>query len=100
VISHVRTSDPSLQNQSLVKIPLNGNSSDKLVVVVKTLSSSPISGTKSMNEVKVGSVSIPQDLFLQCGESRYRQWITLFDHIDDDEYDGDFGENDLETPRV
>lgn len=37
---------------------------------------------------------------MACGESRYKQWITLFDHFDDDEYDGDFGENDEETPRV
>jgi hypothetical protein len=24
----------------------------------------------------------------------------LFDHLDDDEYDGEIGENDEETPRV
>ena len=39
-------------------------------------------------------------MFLSSGESRYKQWITLFDHLDDDEYDGDFGDNDEETPRV
>lgn len=37
---------------------------------------------------------------MSCGESKYKQWITLFDHIDDDEYDGDFCENDEEAPRV
>ena len=59
---------------------------------MKTVSSTPF--------VKIGSVSIPQDLFLSCGEMRYKQWITLFDHEEDDEYDGDFGDNDDETPRV
>lgn len=35
-----------------------------------------------------------------AGESKHKQWITLFDHIDDDEYDGEMGENDDEAPRV
>jgi hypothetical protein len=35
-----------------------------------------------------------------AGESNNRQWITLFDHLDDDEYDGEMGENDDEQPRV
>ena len=57
---------------------------------------------RSVNQpdIRVGSVSIPQQLFLSCGETRYKQWITLFDHADDDEYDGDFGENDEEAPRI
>jgi hypothetical protein len=52
------------------------------------------------DEFKVGSISIPQGIFLTAGESKHRQWITLFDHLDDDEYDGEMGENDDETPRV
>ena len=28
------------------------------------------------------------------------QWITLFDDAEDDEYDGDFGEDDEELPMV
>jgi len=28
------------------------------------------------------------------------QWITLFDDPDDDEYDGDFGEDDEENPMI
>lgn len=35
-----------------------------------------------------------------AGESKHKQWITLFDHVDDDEYDGEMGENDDEQPRV
>ena len=31
---------------------------------------------------------------------RYIQWITVFDHPDDDVYDGVLGEDDEETPRI
>ncbi len=31
---------------------------------------------------------------------QYKQWITLFDHPDDDIYDGILGEDDDEEPRV
>jgi hypothetical protein len=37
---------------------------------------------------------------VQYGDTKFRQWITIFDHIDDDEYDGDLCENDEEYPRV
>ena len=30
----------------------------------------------------------------------YTQWITLFEHEDDDEYDGEMGLDDDEDPRV
>lgn len=30
----------------------------------------------------------------------YKQWITLFDHPDDDIYDGVLGEDDDEEPRL
>jgi hypothetical protein len=50
--------------------------------------------------VKVGSISIVPDLFFSLGQSRHVQWITLFDHLDDDEYDGDLTESDEELPRV
>jgi len=48
----------------------------------------------------VGSISIPQEIFYMAGESKHKQWITLFDHLDDDEYDGEMGENDDEQPRI
>jgi hypothetical protein len=31
---------------------------------------------------------------------RYTQWITLFDHPDDDIYDGILNDDDDEVPRV
>jgi hypothetical protein len=33
------------------------------------------------------------------GES-FTQWITLFDDVDDDEFDGDLGEDDEELPMI
>ncbi len=30
----------------------------------------------------------------------YQQWITLFEHLDDDEYDGSMGLQDDEDPRI
>ena len=30
----------------------------------------------------------------------YRNWVTLFDHPDDDIYDGVVGEDDDEVPRI
>ncbi|TNV84425.1 hypothetical protein FGO68_gene11806 [Halteria grandinella] len=92
------SSESTLQPQSQVRIPLSALSAydsiqptEKLVISVRSV---------SHPDIRVGSVSIPQHLFLSCGETRFKQWITLFDHADDDEYDGDFVENDEESPRV
>ena len=78
------------ESSSQVKVSLNPESPDKLVIIVQTTDKS----------CKVGSVSIPQDLFFFSGQSRHLQWITLFDHLEDDEYDGDFTEEDEEMPRI
>ena len=34
------------------------------------------------------------------GLNTYTQWITLFEHEEDDEYDGEMGINDDETPML
>jgi hypothetical protein len=66
-----------------VKIPLSSTiSSDKIVIMTKTL---------GQDEQQVGSVSIPQHIILNGGIASYTQWITLFEHHDDDEYDGMMG---------
>ena len=64
----------------------------KLVFVVKDL---------QHDEPYVGSVSIARSILLEgnLGES-YKMWITLFDDINDDEYDGAMGISDDESPRV
>lgn len=78
--------------QNSVKVPLvSPEAREKVAIVVKSL---------GKDEVKVGSISIPQETFFMAGDSRHKQWITLFDHVDDDEYDGEMGENDDEAPRV
>ncbi len=75
-----------------VKIPLSTLiSSDMVRIVTKTL---------GVDEQIVGSISIPQYIILQGGLASYTQWITLFEHQDDDEYDGQMGLNDDEEPKV
>ena len=49
---------------------------------------------------KLGSISIPINLFFEIEKMKtYSHWITLFDYIEDDEYDGDLGYDDEEKPR-
>ena len=48
----------------------------------------------------IGSVSIPQFIVLNGGLNTYNQWITLFEHEEDDEYDGEMGINDDEQPMI
>jgi hypothetical protein len=54
-------------------------------------------------EARVGTIGFKSEDFAaasQDPDSRYVQWITLFDDVDDDEYDGDFGEDDEELPMI
>ena len=75
-----------------VKIPLSTQiSMDMVRIVAKQM---------GVDEVNIGSVSIPQHIILNGGLSSYRQWITFFDNCEDDEYDGQMGLNDDEDPRV
>ena len=73
------------------KIPLSTQiSEDKITIIVTT---------PELNE-NIGSVSIPQYIILNGGLNSYTQWITLFEHEEDDEYDGEMGINDDEEPRL
>lgn len=55
-----------------VKIPLSTLiSTDMIKIVAKTL---------GVDEIIVGSVSIPQYIILNGGLASYTQWITLFEH--------------------
>lgn len=75
-----------------VKIPLSTMiSTDMIKIIAKTL------GT---DEINIGSISIPQYIILNGGLTSHTQWITLFEHLDDDEYDGQMGIHDDEEPRI
>ena len=52
------------------------------------------------DEFHIGSITIPLAIIIEAGIGSYKNWITLFDHIDDDEYDGQLGINDDEDPRI
>lgn len=57
--------------------------------------------TRDENEKKLGSVSIPVDSFLAVNKNKtYSHWVTLFDFLEDDTYDGDLGVDDEEKPRA
>ena len=76
---------------SKVQIPLI-NSRENIQIIIKNM---------DRNEKKLGSLSIPVQRFLDLPKnSSYSHWVTLFDYIEDDEYDGDLGMDDEETPRV
>lgn len=49
---------------------------------------------------KFGSVSIPLKKFYSGAGRTYMHWVTLFDSLDDDDFDGQLGEDDYELPRV
>ena len=53
---------------------------------------------------QVGTISLNVEYFRNVTMSQYgdtfTQWITLFDDVDDDEFDGDLGEDDEELPMI
>lgn len=53
---------------------------------------------------QVGTISLNVEYFKNVSSSQYgdtyTQWITLFDDVDDDEFDGDLGEDDEELPMI
>ena len=86
-----------LSDQSCLRIPVKKGHDEKLVIVAKSLGE---------DEERHGSVSFQlnqhfgSDTTEAVVGQRYVQWITLFDHPDDDLYDGVLGENDDELPRI
>jgi hypothetical protein len=53
------------------------------------------------NGASLGSISFNHETdFTVCRELEFSQWVTLFDEVDDDLYDGDLGEDDEENPKV
>ena len=49
---------------------------------------------------RFGSVSISLKKLAQGSGQTYMHWVTLFENLDDDVYDGQLGEDDWEQPRV
>jgi hypothetical protein len=48
----------------------------------------------------LGTISFNRDTDFSGTEMEQMQWITLFDEVDDDVYDGDIGVDDNEGPKV
>lgn len=54
-----------------------------------------------VGDERIGSVSFLASTFHSYAAKKTKEyWITLFDHQDDDLYDGNFAENDTELPRI
>lgn len=59
-----------------------------------------VAKTQTANPVNVGSVSFSHQVILDGGAAVHRMWVTLFEHQDDDEYDGMMGLHDEEEPCI
>jgi hypothetical protein len=55
----------------------------------------PQVGTISLNVEYFRNIQVNQGI-----SETFTQWITLFDDVDDDEFDGDLGEDDEELPMI
>ena len=55
-------------------------------------------------DARVGTISFNKDYFLDVPKGQFDQpfvqSITLFDEVDDDDFDGELGEDDEEMPMI
>mmetsp|Transcript_9232 Transcript_9232/g.7002 ORF Transcript_9232/g.7002 Transcript_9232/m.7002 type:complete len:80 (-) Transcript_9232:348-587(-) len=49
---------------------------------------------------RFGSVSISAKKLAQGAGHIFMHWVTLFDELDDDLFDGQLGEDDQDLPRI
>jgi hypothetical protein len=72
------------------------NPKEDLQIIVKWLGNDEKKIGKFINNL-LGSVSFSSKLFIDVEEGKtYKKWVTLFDLLDDDLYDGEFAEEDDE----
>ena len=84
-----------LEEPHTVMVPLrNAKPEEVLRVIVQNLD----------DEEFFGSISVPlKKYFLNdtiVKNHEYKQWITLFDDPEDDEYDGDLEDDDEDHPKI
>jgi len=53
----------------------------------------------SLKEKIIGSISFDFSNLLKSTDKKVSQWVTLFDDLEDDLFDGEFGVDDVESPR-
>jgi len=54
-----------------------------------------------MEKERFGSISFSVKRFLKNGGRSFLHWVTLYDSLDDDLFDGELGEDDeMDLPRV
>ena len=84
-----------LESPHTVMVPLRAAKPEEVVrIIVQNLE----------DEEFFGSISVPlKKYFLNeniIKNHEYTQWMTLFDDPEDDEYDGDFEEDDPDHPKI
>ena len=101
--------DPSIgtttQNVKVDNSKMNADNMLRIISKDKSLcpGGNPGTGINDNLDQRVGTIAFKLDEFAQQGVSDQelvRQWITLFDDVDDDEYDGEFREDDEELPMM
>lgn len=91
----------SADSDKSVRVPLSNKiSENRISVCVKSNDIEPVDDLEVDEEGSIGSVSFPQQVIAAGGLNTYLMWVTLFEHRDDDEYDGQMGLQDNEEPRV
>eukprot|EP00347_Sterkiella_histriomuscorum_P007897 403347143 len=89
--SHLNVQTSSQIRAQKVRISLF-DTRKKLQIILKKI------GSDDKN--RFGSISISLKKLTQGVGNSYMHWITLFDDLDDDIYDGQLGEDDYEQPRI
>lgn len=49
---------------------------------------------------RIGSVSFSIKKLQQGSGKKFIHWVTLYDSLDDDLFEGDLGEDETDTPRL
>ena len=68
------------------------------------LNRKPSNGVNDDIEARVGTISFNSNYFKELNPDLIgklmTQWITIFDDVDDDDFDGEFTEDDEELPLI
>lgn len=90
-------------DSKLIDVVVLGDTNSKLKIPLKESAQTLQFIVKSLGEADTfhGSISFPlKEYFLAMPNLSTSHWVTLFDDMNDDLYDGNLGENDEELPRI
>jgi hypothetical protein len=97
------------RNKSSLDVQLNSKNmkSNGVVRIIARDSDEVLNGVEEIredNSSHIGTISFGMEYFRNLIPAQLntplKSWITLFDDVDDDEFDGEFGEDDEELPMI